>query len=84
MHVPTWVDPRISALARDQFGAGAEAQGRWDLAYNVTDEDVWALRREMRVSLVEDVRRRLRAAWKKNGPPTPSWRGRTPSWIRTS
>ena len=67
VHVPTWVDPRIAALARDQFGAEAEAQGRWDLAYNVTDEDLWALRREMRVSLVEDVRRRLRAAWKKRG-----------------
>ena len=67
VHVPTWVDPRVSALARDQFGSDAEAQGRWDLAYNVSDEDVWALRREMRVSLVEDVRRRLRAAWKKRG-----------------
>jgi starch phosphorylase len=67
VHVPTWVDPRIAALARDHFGAEAEAQGRWDLAYNVTDEDLWALRREMRVSLVEDVRRRLRAAWKKRG-----------------
>ena len=41
--------------------------GRWDLAYNVSDEDVWALRRELRVSLVEDVRRRLRASWKKRG-----------------
>ena len=67
VHVPTWVDPRVAQLAREQFGAEAEAQGRWDLAYNVTDEDVWALRREMRVSLVEDVRRRLRAAWKKRG-----------------
>ena len=67
VHVPTWVDPRVSALARDQFGAEAEEPGRWDLAYNVSDEDVWALRRELRVSLVEDVRRRLRAAWKKRG-----------------
>jgi starch phosphorylase len=67
VHVPTWVDPRVSKLAREQFGSEAESQGRWDLAYNVSDEDVWALRREMRVSLVEDVRRRLRAAWKKRG-----------------
>ncbi|MEC5193235.1 starch phosphorylase [Arthrobacter sp. MP_M7] len=67
VHVPTWVDPRVSALAREQFGSDAETQGRWDLTYNVSDEDVWALRREMRVSLVEDVRRRLRAAWKKRG-----------------
>ncbi|KUM37739.1 alpha-glucan family phosphorylase [Arthrobacter sp. EPSL27] len=67
VHVPTWVDPRVSALARDQFGADADEQGRWDLAYNVTDEQIWALRREMRVTLVDDVRRRLRAAWKKRG-----------------
>ncbi|MDT0197417.1 alpha-glucan family phosphorylase [Arthrobacter sp. AB6] len=67
VHVPTWVDSRISKLARDQFGSEAEANGRWDLAYNVSDADVWALRREMRAALVEDVRRRLRAAWKKRG-----------------
>ena len=41
--------------------------GRWDIAYDVSDEDLWALRREMRVALVEDVRRRLRASWKKRG-----------------
>ena len=67
VHVPTWVDSRISELARDQFGAEAEANGRWDLAYNVSDADVWALRREMRSDLVDDVRRRLRASWKKRG-----------------
>ncbi|MET3812463.1 alpha-glucan family phosphorylase [Arthrobacter sp. UYEF3] len=67
VHVPTWVDPRVSQLAREHFGSDAETQGRWDLAYNVSDEAVWALRREMRVSLVEDVRRRLRAAWKTRG-----------------
>lgn len=67
VHVPSWVDVRVSKLAREQFGAEAEAHGRWDLAYNVTDEDLWALRRELRTSLVEDVRLRLRAAWKKRG-----------------
>lgn len=67
VHVPTWVDSRISALARSQFGSEAEANGRWDLAYNVSDADVWALRREMRSALVADVRQRLRASWKKRG-----------------
>ncbi len=67
VHVPTWVDGRISQLAREKFGTEAEAMGRWDLAYNVSDADVWALRREMRTALVEDVRRRLRAAWKNRG-----------------
>jgi starch phosphorylase len=59
--------PRISSLARHQFGAEAEAMGRWDLAYNVSDEDVWSLRRELRAQLIDDVRRRLRASWKKRG-----------------
>ncbi|MEE2570950.1 alpha-glucan family phosphorylase [Pseudarthrobacter sp. J64] len=67
VHVPTWVDNRISDLARKQFGGDAESHGRWDLAYNVSDEEVWCLRRDMRTALVEDVRRRLRAAWKKRG-----------------
>ena len=66
VHVPTWVDPASPQLARDRFGADADA-GRWDQVYNVSDEDVWAMRREMRVSLVDDVRRRLRASWKKRG-----------------
>jgi starch phosphorylase len=67
VHVPTWVDPRISKLAREKFGAEAESEGRWELAYEVSDKDVWELRRQMRASLVEDVRRRVRAAWKKRG-----------------
>jgi len=67
IHVPTWVDPRVSQFAREEFGPDAEAEGRWDLAYNVSDEAVWGLRRDMRVSLVDDVRRRLRAAWKARG-----------------
>ncbi|MGG5176010.1 alpha-glucan family phosphorylase [Pseudarthrobacter sp. J1763] len=67
VHVPTWVDPRIGQLARENFGPDAEEYGRWDLAYNVSDEKLWSLRRELRVSLVEDVRRRLRSAWKKRG-----------------
>ncbi|MDP5226699.1 MULTISPECIES: alpha-glucan family phosphorylase [Arthrobacter] len=67
VHVPTWVDPSIGTLARDAFGPEAESLGRWDLAYNVPDETIWGLRRELRGKLVADVRRRLRASWKKRG-----------------
>ncbi len=67
VHVPSWVDPRMSELAGTQFGSEAGAPGRWDVAYNVSDEEIWALRRELRVSLVDDVRKRLRASWKKRG-----------------
>jgi len=67
VHVPTWVDSSIGTLARDAFGPEAESLGRWDLAYNVPDETLWALRRELRGKLVADVRRRLRSSWKKRG-----------------
>ena len=67
VHVPTWIDPKMSMLAAKYFGdSDVDARG-WDKIYDVKDEELWALRRELRVSLVEDVRRRLRAAWKKRG-----------------
>ncbi len=52
VHESTWVDPRITRLtADDQF----------------TDERLWAVRRELRVQLIDDVRARLRASWQERG-----------------
>lgn len=67
VHVPTWVDPKISALAVERFGGSVLDQPDWSKVYEVSDQDVWALRGELRAALVEDVRRRLRASWKKRG-----------------
>ncbi|GAB4100979.1 alpha-glucan family phosphorylase [Sinomonas halotolerans] len=66
VHVPTWVDPEITAMAED-LAPGAGVGGRWDVVFNVSDERLWEIRRTLRSHLIEDVRRRLRAAWRKRG-----------------
>lgn len=67
VHVPTWVDPQLAALARERFGAEVLDGPDWSKVYEVSDEDVWALRRRLRSALVDDARRRLRSSWKKRG-----------------
>ncbi|MGJ9404421.1 alpha-glucan family phosphorylase [Arthrobacter sp. KK5.5] len=67
VHVPTWVDPQVLAFARRQFGDEAVEAGEWGRATDVPDEDLWALRRNLRVQLIEDVRARLRSSWLKRG-----------------
>jgi starch phosphorylase len=67
VHVPTWVDPELAALARERFGAEVLDGPDWSKVYDVSDEDVWALRRRLRGALVEDARSRLRSSWKKRG-----------------
>ena len=67
VHVPTWVDPRIAEYARSTFGDEPVIARQWDRVYDVSDEDIWSLRRSLRAAQLEDVRRRLRAAWKKRG-----------------
>ncbi|NKX51057.1 glycosyltransferase family 1 protein, partial [Arthrobacter deserti] len=51
VHVPTWVDPRISALAREKLGPESVETRRWDKVYDVEDEVVWGLRRQLRSNL---------------------------------
>ncbi|MDJ0357898.1 alpha-glucan family phosphorylase [Paenarthrobacter sp. PH39-S1] len=67
VHVPTWVDPKLSALAAERFGAQVLDGPDWAKVYDVSDADVWSMRRTLRGALVQDVRRRLRSAWKKRG-----------------
>lgn len=67
VHVPTWVDPQLAELASEKFGAEVLDGPDWAKVYDVTDADVWALRRRLRSALVTDARRRLRASWKKRG-----------------
>ncbi len=67
VHVPTWVDPQLAQLASEKFGADVLDGPDWSRVYDVSDEDVWALRRRLRSALVADARRRLRSSWKKRG-----------------
>ena len=67
VHVPTWVDPEVTALARQQLGVAAVHDRDWARAYEVSDEALWDLRRRMRSNLIDDVRGRVRSAWLKRG-----------------
>jgi starch phosphorylase len=57
VHGPTWVDARLGSLAAERV-ATDEA---W-LGDAVSDGELWALKREMRESLVADARARLRGS----------------------
>ncbi len=67
VHVPTWVDPALAELARERFGAEVLDGPDWSKVYEVSDAEVWAMRRRLRSALVADARARLRASWKKRG-----------------
>ncbi|WP_037304664.1 alpha-glucan family phosphorylase [Amycolatopsis orientalis] len=68
VHGPTWVARELSALLgrnHEEWGLDG-TQGR-PLRDGVSDEQLWALRRELREKLVAEVRRRVRAAWMQRG-----------------
>ncbi|MFE5870020.1 alpha-glucan family phosphorylase [Streptomyces roseifaciens] len=77
VHAPTWVAPEVMRLGARRVGAGraedALAVGgspRWDAVADIPDADIWDLRRTLREQLVEEVRERLRAAWRERGAGT--------------
>ncbi len=43
---------------------------RWDAVGGIGDQEIWALRRELRGQLVTEVRRRLYASWRRRGAGT--------------
>jgi len=68
VHAPTWVDSRVIELAEKYIDPElvADAQG-WEQVDQVPDEEIWAVRRAMRTSLVHDARARVRASWIRRG-----------------
>ncbi|HET9656545.1 MAG TPA: alpha-glucan family phosphorylase [Kineosporiaceae bacterium] len=68
VHAPTWVDRRVIELGEKYLGPEAveEAHG-WEQVGAIPDDEIWAARRQMRASLVEEARRRLRSSWLKRG-----------------
>ncbi|RSM76566.1 DUF3417 domain-containing protein [Amycolatopsis sp. WAC 01375] len=68
VHGPTWVARELSALlGRDHEELGLDGVPGKPLRDGVSDEQLWALRRELREKLVAEVRRRVRAAWMQRG-----------------
>ncbi len=68
VHAPTWVAREVFALAEARIGPDITQEARgWEAVEKVSDEDIWAVRRQLRERLVRDVRRRVRASWVQRG-----------------
>jgi starch phosphorylase len=74
VHAPTWTDPAVTALAKERLGTDDSEHADW-LSGALDDAELWAVKRRMRVQLVEDARRRLTAAWsvQNQGAAAPAW-----------
>jgi starch phosphorylase len=78
VHAATWVDRRMAELVEGRLGASLnDGHGDWERLGGVPDEDIWAVRRMLRSSLVDDARRRVRSSWLKRGasPAELGWGG---------
>jgi starch phosphorylase len=74
VHAPTWVAPEVVRLGVKQIGAGRTEDAltvggsdRWDAVAEISDAEVWDLRRVLREKLVHEVRSRLRTSWLQRG-----------------
>ncbi len=76
VHAGTWVDRRIRDLGADSNTIG-EAEA-WERIANVSDEHLWAVKRELRQQLVDMTRARLRESWLQRGASEPELK-----WINT-
>ena len=68
VHAATWVDRRMAEMVEKQLGASLTRDaGGWERLEQLADVETWAVRRQLRASLVEDARARVRASWLKRG-----------------
>ncbi len=67
VHAPTWVSSTVSDRAIELFGPAAVAGHVWERVFDVSDEELWEVRRTLRRALIQDVRTRLRSSWLKRG-----------------
>ncbi|WP_265521939.1 alpha-glucan family phosphorylase [Oerskovia flava] len=74
VHSPTWVDPKLAALASDRLGldeltAEVASSGwlRGEHEGGIGDAELWGMRRELRAQLVDEARHRVRKSWRERG-----------------
>ncbi len=75
VHAPTWTDPALVELAESAFGTDDTEYADWT-SEALSDGDLWAVKRRMRLHLVEEARRRLAAAWAAEHPGS-----QAPPWV---
>ncbi|MFR9800757.1 alpha-glucan family phosphorylase [Pseudonocardia sp. RS010] len=67
VHGPTWESPDVAAL----LGEPGAVPGVGSALDHVGDAELWGLRNTLRARLVDEVRRRVRAAWLERGASMP-------------
>ncbi|WP_345040607.1 alpha-glucan family phosphorylase [Streptomyces sannanensis] len=74
VHAPTWVAPEVFRIGARRIGAGRAEDAltvggseRWDALADISDAEIWDLRRVLRERLVLEVRQRLHASWRQRG-----------------
>jgi starch phosphorylase len=68
VHAPSWVAREVLDLGRREVGRQLVEEGRgWERIAGVSDENVWTTKRLLRARLVDEVRARLRSAWRQRG-----------------
>lgn len=68
VHAPTWLAREVFELA-GRLGVDTEDDGpaTWEAVDKVGAEELWSLKRALRLRLVADARERLRKSWLKRG-----------------
>jgi starch phosphorylase len=73
VHAPTWVAREVFELATklgataSDFVTDSEDDEVWDVVDRIPDEELWATKRALRSTLVQDARSRLRKSWQQRG-----------------
>ncbi|MEZ5283387.1 MAG: alpha-glucan family phosphorylase [Vicinamibacterales bacterium] len=67
VHVPTWMATAVVELVARYLGAGwldrTDDPTLWDRLQEIPDEELWAIRQELRHDLFEFIRERRRSRW---------------------
>ncbi|MDE7379066.1 MAG: alpha-glucan family phosphorylase [Paraprevotella sp.] len=70
VHFPTWAANEWRKLYAKHFDKNFESDQSnekiWEAIYNVSDEEVWKTRQEMKMKLITYIRGQFRGTWLKN------------------
>ena len=70
VHFPTWVAPEWDALYTKYFDAtfhGDQSNASiWEAIYNVPNDEIWAIRKQLKSKLIDHIRQSFKENWLKN------------------
>ncbi len=72
VHAATWTSPHLKRLAGEVLGATDTTKADWG-SEALTDDMLWAVRRDMREQLVGEARARTRRQHERNQGSAPAW-----------